>query len=58
MNLAKIMSNVWYEIGQEVRMKLVMNMAKRLAVELFMAIVDIHDDGFRSFWHEIVNVYC
>ena len=47
MNLAKIMSSTWYEVGQEVGMKLVMNMAKISATKLFMAIVDLHDDGYR-----------
>ena len=42
MNLAKIMSSTWYEVGQEVGMKLVMNMAKISATESFMAI----DDGY------------
>ena len=47
MNLAKIMSSTWYEVGQEVDMKLVMIMAKISATEFFMAIDDLHDDGYR-----------
>ena len=47
MNLAKIMSRPWYEVGHEVGMKLVMMMAKISAIQLFMAIVDLDDDGYR-----------
>ena len=47
MILADIMSSSWYEDGQEVGMKLVMNMAKISAIEFFMAIDDLHDDGCR-----------
>ena len=47
MNLAKIMSSTWYEVGQEVGMKLMMNMANISATKFFMAIDDIHDDGYR-----------
>ena len=47
MNLAKIMSRPWYEVGHEVGMKLVMIMAKISATPFFMAIDDLHDDGYR-----------
>ena len=49
MNLAEIMSSSWYEDGQEVGMKLGMNMAKIFGRELFMAIDDFFDNGYRFF---------
>ena len=49
MNLGKIMSTLWYEVGQEVGMKLGMNMAKIFGRELFMTIDDFYDYGYRFF---------
>ena len=43
------MSSSWYEDGQEVGMKLGMNMAKIFGRELFMAIDDFYDYGYRFF---------
>ena len=45
MNLAKIMSSTWYEVGEEVGMKLVMFLANISATQLFMAVVDLDDGG-------------
>ena len=50
MNLAEIMSSPWFEVGQEVGMKLVMIMAKISATPFYMAVVDLHDDGSRFSW--------
>ena len=49
MNLAKITSSPWYEDGQEVGMKLGMNMAKIFGREFFMAIDDFYGYGYRFF---------
>ena len=47
MSLAEIMCRTWYEVDQEDCMKLGMNMAKISGRRLFMAIDDLHDDGYR-----------
>ena len=44
-NLGKIMSRTWYEVGREDGMKLGMNMAKIFGRDLFMAIDDLHGYG-------------
>ena len=49
MNLAEIMSSSWYEDGQEVGMKLGMNMAKIFGRQLFMAIDVFYDYGYGVF---------
>ena len=49
MNLAEIMCRTWYEVDQEDGMKLGMNMAKIFGRELFMAIDDFYDYGYRFF---------
>ena len=49
MNVAEIMSSSWYADGQEICMKLGMNMAKIVGRELFMAIDDFYDYGYRFF---------
>ena len=36
-----------YEVGQEIGMKVVLIMAKISATQIGMAIVDLHDDGYR-----------
>ena len=48
-NLGKIMCRTWYEVGREDGMKLGMNMAKIFGRELFMAIDDFYDYGYRFF---------
>ena len=49
MNLAEIMSSSWYEDGQEVGMKLGMNMAKISGRKFSMTIDDLYDYGYRLF---------
>ena len=49
MNLAKIMSSTWYEVDQEDDMNFGMNMAKMFVRQLFMAIDDFYDYGYRLF---------
>ena len=41
------MCRTWYEVGREDGMKLGMNMAKIFGKELFMAIDDFYDYGYR-----------
>ena len=43
------MCRTWYEVGQEVGMKLVIKMAKISGTQLFMAIDDLFADGYRMF---------
>ena len=43
------MCRTWYEAGLEDGMKLGMNMAKIFGRELFMAIDDFYDSGYRCF---------
>ena len=43
------MCRTWYEVGREDGMKLGMNMAKIFGRELFMAIDDFYDYGYRFF---------
>ena len=43
------MSNSWYEDGQEVDKKFVMNIAKTSGRHLFMAIDDDYDNGYIFF---------
>ena len=43
------MCRTWYEVGREDGMKLGMNMAKIFGRELFMAIDDFDDYGYRFF---------